>query len=708
MHHPTVTPGEGVAREFPAAHRVRLCAWALCWLVAAMFVFAAPQPAAAVAPAGQDHSWNVTLSSTAAGGNPDVTAKLTMCTDRTGRPDHECVPQSPARPLFDEATISYTGLRTASPAIASRIATVTIDVESNLGQIQSVGNENGQPAPCGTVAHSTLGPVDMWSAAKTGLPVSMDPSATAGFSYDQLDDPAQADPTPSIVEGDGWPTGISHVPAVVPAILATMGIPDSAVISRGYGVLTADSSHTTITTLTVFAGSTQGTDPISTIVVFGNPFGAHDPAQADVLNCAPGSLTFVMRGTTLASAGSKTISGSTVFGDYSTPASAGVPVLTLCDPSLPPASACNPSTRAVSLLISTSGDDDGDGIADAADDCPTVPDAGQANFAGIGDACGGALGVNAGAGYANNSAAAIAAFSAPTCSGLPHTAAKALTCTDVDGDGIKNRPDNCPFAPNATQRNRDDDSRGDACEGDGGDPGITGTGTNTEAFTPSDFGGAYRDYDDRCDAAYTVGGPLLASTTCSSFNATPGPGGCCVGPGASFVDSDDNGVPDYLLTGGASARRDHRADANGDGYTDADEGTPANCGVAACTNLTSYATAETGSCNDAGRSCGTVAISPVGRPRTTSAGAGLGCWRTVDGVGVLTTTALAQSDIDLDGAVSILDLSIAGGWVGDKVGAGDDPRWEGNLDSDGFVSVLDLARMASNYGRSVSAGCQVQ
>jgi hypothetical protein len=712
MHAPLIRPSADAddlpgARAQPASRARRRLLALICALGVAAAPLIAPGPATAVAPPGQDHAWNVTLTSTTAGSHPDISATLNMCTDRTGLPGvtHECVPGSPAPSIFDQWTIRYTGLRAGSPPIASRVATVTLDVETNLGLLQGAGNEKGQPAPCGSVFHSPLPLFEMWAASTDGPPVSMDASPLTGFAYDQLDDPGQADPTPGGAEGDGWPMGISHVPAVVPAILAAMGIPQSALISRGYGVATGV-GHTTITTVTVFTGSAQGTDPLSTIIVIGNPFGAHDSAQSDFMNCAPGSLTLVMRGTTLDSAGSKAINGAAVSGDYSVPAAAGTTLLTLCDSSLPAATACNPAARTVSLLLSTYGDDDRDGVTDAADDCPTVPSAGQPNFAGIGDACGGPLGVNAGTGYANNDAAAIAAFSAAECSGLPYSAAKAVACADIDGDGIKNRSDNCPFAPNATQLNRDGDSRGDACEGDGTDPGITGGGTNAEAFTPGDFSGLYRDFDDRCDAAYSVGGALSAVTTCSSFTATPGSGGCCTGPNAPFTDSDDNGVPDYLLTGGISVTRDHRADANGDGYSDADEGTPADCGVAGCAGLTSYATAETGSCKDSGRSCGTIVASPVGAPRTASAGAGLGCWRSIDSSGPATTVTLAQSDVDLDGSVSILDLSMVAAWIGDKVGAADDPRWEGNLDGDGFISILDLARMASNYGRSVSLDCQ--
>ena len=202
------------------------------------------------------------------------------------------------------------------------------------------------------------------------------------------------------------------------------------------------------------------------------------------------------------------------------------------------------------------------------------------------------------------------------------------------------------------------------------------------------------------------GGSLTATTTCLSFTSVAGPGGCCTGPGLSFSDADDNGVPDYLLNGGA-VTRDHRGDANGDGYSDADEGTPANCGVASCASVTSHGTAETASCLDAGRNCGTVAISPVRAPRVlraapdSAAGAASirpGRWLR-RGWRSPTSTSMASC------RCSTWRLPARGSairWL-----RGDDPRWEGNLDGDGFVSILDLALIASNYGRSVSLDCQV-
>lgn len=176
-----------------------------------------------------------------------------------------------------------------------------------------------------------------------------------------------------------------------------------------------------------------------------------------------------------------------------------------------------------------------------------------------------------------------------------------------------------------------------------------------------------------------------------------------------------------LVVGGAEAVsaeiysalvRDHKTDANGDGYSAADEETAANCDVANCSSIVAFGTAETRTCKDAGRNCGSpgapaddvvparVAVPPAD---------GYGCDVALDTVGSKKTTKLAQSDIDLDGAVTILDLSKVASWFGNVVNASPaDPRWEGNLDDDGFVTILDLSAMAGNFYRSVAGNCLVE
>jgi hypothetical protein len=83
--------------------------------------------------------------------------------------------------------------------------------------------------------------------------------------------------------------------------------------------------------------------------------------------------------------------------------------------------------------VCAGADRDGDGVADAVDNCPTVPNPEQRDTDGdgVGDACD----------------------------------------PDIDGDGVPNALDNCPTVPNADQRDRDRDGLGDAC-----DPDIDGDG----------------------------------------------------------------------------------------------------------------------------------------------------------------------------------------------------------------------------------------
>jgi PKD repeat protein len=160
------------------------------------------------------------------------------------------------------------------------------------------------------------------------------------------------------------------------------------------------------------------------------------------------------------------------------------------------------------------------------------------------------------------------------------------------------------------------------------------------------------------------------------------------------------------------AQADHKADTNQDGYSAADENTAANCGVVSCSSIITFGTSETRSCKDPGRQCGSPnpPVDDNGPARTAPPPAtGYGCLVTLDVMPPLMTKRLAQSDVDLDGAVTILDLSKVASWYGNAINASSaDPRWEGDMDGDGHITILDLSAVASNYGRSVANNCKVE
>jgi hypothetical protein len=656
-------------------------------------------------PPGQDHAFGVVLSTTTAGANPDIDVNLVLCTDGSGiaLAGHECTASTPAEPFFDQATANYFGIALGAQANAAVVATISFDIETNGGVTQAAGPDAGQRADCGSVAHIAPPSFQIFSGVKTGTVVSMDPDPShPGFGFDQVDDPSEPNGG-DVVNGNGWPTGIKQLPAVVPAVQALAGIPNAAVISRGYGdaVIAFGVNQTTVTFLTIALGGNPVTAGTANLTLLGNPLGAASSAAQSTTTCPPFFSSVHSYGTSLASNTGKAMDGTPLTGPLDfTPSAVGAVNNTICSVSCTGGYSYN-------ILLSSGGDDDSDGVTNAADDCPTVPDPAQTSFAGIGTACA------AGQGYANNNAGALAALAG--CS-------VATSCTDIDGDGFLNAADNCPFVANPTQKNNDGDGRGDACEGTGADPTIApmdnpiasvkgdgngyGNGNDPGMVTS----GQLNDHSDICKVAFTPGGTTTPPTVCLAFGPTNTP----PGPGYVWQDSNNDGIPDFLCAGtctSANVTRDHKADANGDGYSDADEGTPANCGTTSCGSISTLGTAETNSCRNAGRNCGTGAATtwdPLTRAKDAPGGPGTGCLKTLDATTSLKTTNLAKSDVDLDGSVSILDLSKIASWFGNPVGPANDPRWEGNMDGDGSISILDLSAAASNFGRSVNGNCLIQ
>ncbi|MBN2108788.1 MAG: thrombospondin type 3 repeat-containing protein [Deltaproteobacteria bacterium] len=86
-------------------------------------------------------------------------------------------------------------------------------------------------------------------------------------------------------------------------------------------------------------------------------------------------------------------------------------------------------------------DTDGDGVDDAADNCPSSynPQQFDADEDGIGDVC----------------------DTSPSCGGCGQTACEDI---DADNDGIADNIDNCPSVCNSEQLDADSDGAGDVCD----------------------------------------------------------------------------------------------------------------------------------------------------------------------------------------------------------------------------------------------------
>ncbi|MEX2236898.1 MAG: thrombospondin type 3 repeat-containing protein [Dehalococcoidia bacterium] len=137
-------------------------------------------------------------------------------------------------------------------------------------------------------------------------------------------------------------------------------------------------------------------------------------------------------------------------------------------------------------------DNDGDGVANAEDNCPDTINEGQQDRDndGQGDACD----------------------------------------TDDDNDGVLDETDNCPLNPNAEQRDRDEDGTGDRCDPDRDDDGVANEDDNCKNFPNAgqgDFDGDGRG--NKCDVDLDGDGVNNSVDNCRAK----------VNPGQ--VDSDGDG-----------------------------------------------------------------------------------------------------------------------------------------------------------------------
>ena len=151
---------------------------------------------------------------------------------------------------------------------------------------------------------------------------------------------------------------------------------------------------------------------------------------------------------------------------------------------------CNPAT------LDVNPDIDGDGVPNAADNCPLVanPDQADVDGNGVGNACqdtdsDGVLDINDNCPTVANT----------NQSNVDGDSLGDACDPDMDNDGVLNAADNCPAVPNATQANLDGDSLGDACDPDMDNDGVLNAADNCPTVVNPGQGDADRNHiGDAC------------------------------------------------------------------------------------------------------------------------------------------------------------------------------------------------------------------
>ena len=237
-------------------------------------------------------------------------------------------------------------------------------------------------------------------------------------------------------------------------------------------------------------------------------------------------------------------------------------------------------------------DTDGDGIADDEDNCPTVPNADQADLDndGTGDVC-------------DNDADGDGITSDLDCNDRDSSIGGAVTWyADSDGDGIGNlgetlvqctQPfgyvsiagDNCPNTPNADQSDLDNDGSGDACDNDADGDGLTSDvdcddldasiGLPRTWYRDAD-GDGFGDDSNTTENCTQPAGFTNRGGDCDDTNANINPGATeipddgidqnCDGED-QVVDRDGDGISDIIDNCPDNANAD-QADLDNDGIGD--------------------------------------------------------------------------------------------------------------------------------------------
>ena len=674
--------------------KVRFLAVVTAALVGMLLIGSVAQ-AGGPTPGANDHTWNVAFApGTAGASHPNTTVVLTLGKSSTA----ETAPYS--TPFFTIASTTYAGLTPSGSGVANlgvKVGTIGFNIEAQTSALKTTG----QPQACGDRANGSVNviasPFNIYAAAKSP-PASAGhgPGAAAGFTSTDADGgsgggvPQTYGQEPDKDLG-GAPFEVRLVPDWYQKVIIDSGLV-GFVSSRAFGIAKTASAATSVNFITLSLG------PVSeNVTVLSNPVAAFSPLSQNSSTC-PGFAS------TVSTLGTSVFDGTVGDGTHSW-------ACTQTEFGLAPPAGCTPYV-ATNFNTTTTGADGtyayAIGLAGAPDptaacttaNCPPPVGSGpatigngsvgdnmylfttwskckagpndpaqvDANANGIGDVCQG------GGGWTNSNATAIANAALPACTGVIPTSPPFLTCQDADQDGSLNALDNCPLVANTdspltvpanvtpgdNQLDSDGDGIGNACDAE---PYIKGDGTGwANGMVSFPTTGKYVQFGDYCNDPFTI----TASTAASANGAANGP---CVDP----VDSNVDGTPDFVETGGGNACvQDHSGDSNHDGYSDGDQTTPAST---SCTGFPGVGLAQ-----DSLKKC-------PGR-----------YWSGDTSIDSPPDSVLkARSDVDLDGQITIVDLSITAGQFLNLALLPADPNNEMDVDKDHQITIVDLSIMAGFF-----------
>lgn len=192
------------------------------------------------------------------------------------------------------------------------------------------------------------------------------------------------------------------------------------------------------------------------------------------------------------------------------------------------------------------GDDDGDGVDNAVDNCANAanPDQTDTDGDGLGDACDPTPNGDDDGDGVDNLIDACPGFNDSVDTDLDGTpdGCDPTPNGDDDGDGVDNLADNCPLNANADQADADGDGVGDACDGDADNDGVDNAVDNCSLIANPDQAESDGDgIGDACDL--TPNGDDDADSVDNSTD------NCPLAPNPGQEDIDGNAIGDVCDDG---------------------------------------------------------------------------------------------------------------------------------------------------------------